>query len=178
MGSVRQLVLRICVLTASVCMLLGLHPWAPLAHADGFITGCPGEGDANAGCVCWSDDGVLKMACTPPAVEARDSGRESSRDGELSTTSTSASPPTQAVSSLPAADDAPKWMTDEERRSYFEQRQRSLDRHLLEVQRARFIARERNENPKEVEQLDEAFENLQGKRRQNLTQLHAFGPHD
>jgi len=93
-------------------------------------------------------------------------------------TSTPASRPRQAVTSLPAAEDPSNLMTAEERRAHFEQRQRSLDRNLLEVQRARFIARERNENPKEVEQLDKAFEELQGKRHQNLTQLEAFGPRE
>ena len=178
MGLARPLVLRMCVLAASVCMLLGLHPWAPLAHADGFTTGCPGEGNANAGCVCWNDDGTLKMMCNEPAAQGRKSGRESSRDRGVSVTSTSASRPRQAGAPPPAAEEPPNLMTAEERRAHFEQRQRSLDRNLLEVQRARFIARARNENPKELEQLDKAFEELQGKRHQNLTQLDAFGPRD
>jgi len=96
MGSTRTLVLRMCVLAASVCWLLGLHPWVRLAHAEGFTTGCPAEGNANAGCVCWSDDGILKMVCNQPAAEGREPRRESSRDGEVSVSSTSASRPRQA----------------------------------------------------------------------------------
>ena len=177
MGSVRPLTLAMVLLAASVCTL-GLHPWAPPAHAEGFTTGCPAESNASAGCVCWSDDGILKMVCNQPTAEGREPRRKSSRDGEVSMTSTSASRPRQAGAPPPAAEEPPNLMTAEERRAHFEQRQRSLDRNLLEVQRARFIARERNENPKELEQLDKAFEELQGKRHQNLTQLDAFGPRD
>ena len=175
MGLARVLTLAMALLVASVCTL-GLHPRGPLARADDFTTGCPAEGNASAGCVCWSDGGVLKMMCNQPAAEGRDTGRESSRDGEGSTTGTSASGPHQAVTSLPAGEEPPKWMNAEERRAYFEQRQQSLDHSLLEVQRARFIARARNESPEQLNELDKAFKELKGSRQRNLDQLQAFGP--
>jgi hypothetical protein len=55
-------------------------------------------------------------------------------------------------------------------------RQRSLDEHLLKVQRARFLAKARGEATEEIDKLDEAFAKLQEGRHQNLTELQAFGP--
>jgi hypothetical protein len=62
------------------------------------------------------------------------------------------------------------------KRAWLEKRQRSLDRRVLEVQRARFIARARGESEAEIEQLNDSFGALQGRRRQNLHELGAATP--
>jgi hypothetical protein len=66
-----------------------------------------------------------------------------------------------------------RWLTDEERLARLQERQRELDRRLLEVQRARFEARSRGDAAEEIERLEKTFDDIQDQRRANLRQIKA-----
>ncbi len=130
-------------------------PYLAPAIAD---AGCP------AGCSCWTEDGVSKMACSAPAASPPAAGVGTASNG----TSTPA-----AVA--PAPDDADeRWLTDEDRRVRLEERQRQLDRQLLEVQRARFEARARGDAEADIARLEKSFKDIQDQRRATLQKLKTY----
>lgn len=160
----RRLLLR-CVLGLTAVA------WMPAAAQGGQeAVDCPGGTQKD--CVCWREHGVLGMAC-PQAGAASEKGRRGHEDrpariadGERRTEGD----PTGAES-----DDVLGATTDDERRAALLRRQERLNERLLEVQRARFLARMRPEHDAaEVERLEHAFGGVQDERRSNLRQLQAL----
>jgi hypothetical protein len=144
--------MKVSRMAIAACALATHALLAPAAFA-----ACP------AGCSCWTEDGVSKMACgaRPPAETAPGS----------------ATPPANGASAPRGADTAgdddndERWLTDEERLARLQERQRELDRKLLEIQRARFEARSRGDAAEEIERLEKAFDDVQDQRRATLRQI-------
>lgn len=171
MRSVNPPRLGIRLLTVFVCTL-GLVAWAPPAHGDDVgPVDCPWEGAVGRMCSCWREAGIVKMVCSQPMTGSTESKTEKSRTEPVSRRSASVSRP-EIV--LPVFEEPHEVLTPEERRAMLVHRQRSLDEHLLKVQRARFLAKARGETPEEIEKLEETFAKLQEGRHQNLTELEAF----
>ena len=177
MRSVKTPRLGIRLLTVFVCTF-GLVAWAPPAHGDDVgPVDCPWEGEAGRMCSCWREAGIVKMVCSQPMT-----GRTGSTTGTPSTTETSKRKTVNQRSAsvsrpevvLPTFEEPREVLNPEERRAMLVHRQRSLDEHLLKVQRARFLAKARGETPEEIEKLEETFAKLQEGRHQNLTELEAF----
>ena len=163
--------LGIRLLTVFVCTL-GLVAWAPPAHGDDVgPVDCPWEGAAGRMCSCWREAGIVKMVCSQPMTGSTESKTEKSRTETVSQRSASVSRPGVV---LPALEKLDETLTPEERRAMLVHRQRSLDEHLLKVQRARFLAKARGETSEEIERLDETFAELQEGRHHNLTELGVF----
>jgi hypothetical protein len=132
-------------------------PYLAPAIAD---AGCP------AGCSCWTEDGISKMACSAPAASSPAAGAASA--GKVTSTP-------GAGTATRAPDDADeRWLTDEERRVRLEERQRQLDRQLLEVQRARFEARARGDAETDIARLEKSFKDIQDQRRATLQKLKTY----
>jgi len=111
------------------------------------------------------------MVCSQPMTGGTGGATETSKQERVNKRNASVSRPEIA---LPVFENPPEALTPEERRAMLVHRQRSLDEHLLKVQRARFLAKARGEASEEIEKLDETFSKLQEGRHQNLTELGAF----
>jgi len=177
MGLARSPMLGMWLFAVLVCAA-GVHAWVPSAHAETSAVTCPASGSVDGACVCWMESGVTRMACHQGAIEAPDSTVGRADEGGDRHSASSAARPSRRIVRSPVGEEPSAGMTDEEWREQLELRQQSLDRNLLEVQRARFEARARKESPEELERLDKAFTDVQAERNQNVSQLRALGALD
>jgi hypothetical protein len=145
--------------------------WMPAAAQGGQeAVDCPGGTQKD--CVCWRENGALGMAC-PQSDAATEKGRPRHENRPARVADGERGPAGDPAGA--EDDDVLGAATDDERRAALLRRQERINERLLEVQRARFLARMRPErDAAEVKRLEQAFDGVQEQRRSNLRQLQAF----